>query len=79
MPPKKRSALKLTIIGVVVVERQCGKIQALRKLEYRAAWKSGFGSTRRPDYFRVKQVQCIGLDVSKLQYTYSKIRYKVII
>ena len=55
IPLRRRSALKSTVIGVVVVERQWGKIHALRSLEYRAAWKSGFGSTSNPVHCTIKK------------------------
>ena len=58
MPLRRRRASKFTIIGVFVVDRQCGKIHAFRYLEYRAAWKSGFGSTRSPDHWKEEHDKC---------------------
>ena len=62
IPPWRRRASKFTIVGTFVVDRQCGKIHAFRYLEYRAAWKSGLGSTKRPDHWKVKQKRKINID-----------------
>ena len=48
MPPNRRSAKNSTVMGVVFVDKQCGKIQAFRPFETNEAWKSGLGSTNKP-------------------------------
>ena len=48
MPPNRRSAKNSTVMGVVFVDKQCGKIHAFRPFETNEAWKSGFGSTNNP-------------------------------
>ena len=51
IPDIMRSAKKSTMIGVELVDRQWGNIQASRRFDNSASWKSGLGSINSPVHY----------------------------